>query len=65
MSQYFRGPNAKCTPWAMPEVFITVPTMFVVGFYIVFALIAALLSFSLNVLARQTRSQFSGRAYTL
>ena len=38
LSSYFHGEGAPCTPWTMPEILITVPTLILAAIYIVFAM---------------------------
>eukprot|EP00290_Baffinella_frigidus_P054107 CAMPEP_0180344272 /NCGR_PEP_ID=MMETSP0989-20121125/2727_1 /TAXON_ID=697907 /ORGANISM="non described non described, Strain CCMP2293" /LENGTH=1137 /DNA_ID=CAMNT_0022333277 /DNA_START=22 /DNA_END=3432 /DNA_ORIENTATION=- len=60
-SASIHGEGAPCTPFAMPEVLITVPTLFLAAVYIIFSLVVSFLAIEINPLSQQPRALFTGR----
>lgn len=61
----FQGTDKRCTPFAFPEILVTVPTLVVIVFYAAFAITVAFFSLGTNPLACAPHVQFTGRVEVL
>eukprot|EP00961_Rhodomonas_salina_P021490 288671-Rhodomonas_salina.1 len=64
-SENFHGEGAPCTPWGIPELFFTVPTLIIVVLYFFFAVTVAFFSLGTNPLSCAPHVQFTGRIEAL
>lgn len=65
LSAAIHGLDAVCDPWRVPELLVTVPTIFLIATCVVFACVTSYLVFSVNPRSRGARGQCTGRVELL
>ena len=65
LSSIIHGSSAKCSPWQVPEIFISVPALLLMASYMTMTLVLSYLLFVPDPLSRSPLAQSSGRVELL
>ena len=52
ISTWLRNTDAPCTPFAVPELAVTLPSLLLVLLFVIFSLVTTLLTFEVNPLSQ-------------